>query len=82
MLDETSRGLAASVTISDGAITGVQIVPVYLGSSGRPQILEPGEPHYDAILGVVMERTAAAGLNGTMDAQGRIALGRIALADR
>ena len=75
MLDETSRGLAASVTISDGTITGVQIVPVYLGSSGRPQILQPGEPHFDAILGVVAERTAAAGLNGMMDAQGRITLG-------
>ena len=75
MLDETSRGLAASVTISDGMITGVQIVPVYLGSSGRPQILQPGEPHFDAILGVVAERTAAAGLNGMMDAQGRITLG-------
>ncbi|MBK8273683.1 MAG: CapA family protein [Sphingomonadales bacterium] len=75
MLDETSRGLAASVMISDGTITGVQIVPVYLGSSGRPQILQPGEPHFDAILGVVAERTAAAGLNGMMDAQGRITLG-------
>lgn len=75
MLDETSRGLAASVTISDGTITGVQIVPVYLGSSGRPQILQPGDAHFDAILGVVAERTAAAKLNGTMDAQGRVSLG-------
>ena len=75
MLDETSRGLAASVTNTDGAITGVQIVPVFLGSSGRPQILRPGEVHYDAILEVVAQRTAAAGLKGTMDAHGRIALG-------
>ncbi|MBB3982802.1 poly-gamma-glutamate synthesis protein (capsule biosynthesis protein) [Sphingobium fontiphilum] len=74
LLDETSRGLGAAITIADGAITGVQIVPVYLGSSGRPNILQPGDPHYDAILGVVAERTAAAGLNGTMDAQGRIKL--------
>lgn len=74
MLNETSRGLAASVTISDGTITGVQIVPVYLGNSGRPQILQPGEPHYDAILDVVSERTTAAKLNGVMDPQGRIAL--------
>jgi poly-gamma-glutamate capsule biosynthesis protein CapA/YwtB (metallophosphatase superfamily) len=75
LLDETSRGLAASVTITDGAITGVQIVPVYLGSSGRPCILNPGDPHYDAILGIVAERTAAAGLGGAMDADGRIVLG-------
>jgi len=75
LLDETSRGLAAAVTITDGAITGVRIVPVYLGSSGRPNILNPGDPHFDAILRVVAERTAAAGLNGTIDAQGRIALG-------
>lgn len=74
LLDETSRGLGAAITIADGAITGVQIVPVYLGSSGRPTILQPGDPHHDAILGVVAERTAAAGLNGTMDAQGRIKL--------
>ncbi|WP_371433271.1 CapA family protein [Novosphingobium sp.] len=75
LLDETSRGLAASVTIADGAITGVQIVPVHLGSSGRPKILEPGDEHFEAILNVVAERTAAAGLNGAMDAQGRIVLG-------
>ncbi|MFX8278029.1 hypothetical protein ABTL45_19395, partial [Acinetobacter baumannii] len=75
LLDETSRGLAAAVTIADGAITGVQIVPVFLGSSGRPQILAPGDDHFEAILNVVAERTAAAKLNGAMDAQGRIALG-------
>jgi Bacterial capsule synthesis protein PGA_cap len=74
MLDETSRGLAASVTIFDGKISGVQIVPVYLGSSGRPQILRPGEPHFDDILGIVAERTAAAKLNGTMDSLGQIKL--------
>lgn len=73
-LDETARGLAASVAIADGEIIAVQIVPVYLGSSGRPKILQPGEPYYDEILGVVAQRTAAAKLNGTMDAQGRIAL--------
>lgn len=75
LLDETSRGLAAAVTISDGAITGVQVVPVYLGSSGRPNILQPGEPNFAEILAVVAERTAAAGLNGVMDADGRIELG-------
>jgi len=75
LLDETSRGLAANVTIADGVITGVQIVPVYLGSSGRPKILAPGEPHYDAILDVVAQRTAAAGLNGVMAGDGRIELG-------
>ncbi|WP_068073436.1 CapA family protein [Novosphingobium lentum] len=75
LLDETSRGLAASVTITDGAITGVQVVPVFLGKSGRPTILQPGEPNFAEILAVVTERTAAAGLNGTMGADGRIALG-------
>lgn len=75
LLDETSRGLAAAVTISDGAITAVQVVPVYLGSSGRPNILQPGEPNHAEILAVVAERTAAAGLNGVMDADGRIELG-------
>ncbi|MDE2563139.1 MAG: CapA family protein [Sphingomonadales bacterium] len=75
LVDETGRGLAASVTITDGEIAGVQMVPVYLGSSGRPKILQPGEPHYDAILGVLTARTAAANLNGTMDTQGRIVLG-------
>lgn len=74
LLDETSRGLAASVTIADGAITGVQVVPVYLGSSGRPTIPQRGDPNFAEILAVVTERTAAAGLNGVMDAQGRIVL--------
>src|SRR3546814_1621084 len=45
LLDETSRGLGASITISENGITGVRIVPVYLGSSGRPKMLEPGAPH-------------------------------------
>ena len=75
LLDETSRGLGAAVTITDGAITAVQVVPVYLGSSGRPNILQPGEPNFAEILAVVAERTAAAGLNGVMDADGRIELG-------
>jgi poly-gamma-glutamate synthesis protein (capsule biosynthesis protein) len=74
LLDETSRGLGASVTISDGAITGVRLVPVYLGSSGRPKILQPGEPYYADILGVVSERTKAANLNGEIGADGVIAL--------
>ncbi len=75
LLDETSRGLAASVTITDGSITSVQVIPVYLGSSGRPNILAPGDPNFAEILAIVAERTAAAGLNGVMDADGRIALG-------
>jgi poly-gamma-glutamate synthesis protein (capsule biosynthesis protein) len=74
LLDETARGLAASVTIADGAITGVRLVPVYLGSSGRPKILRPGEPYYSDILGVVTERTEAAKLNGVIGADGVIAL--------
>ncbi|MDB5686270.1 MAG: hypothetical protein JWR77_859, partial [Rhizorhabdus sp.] len=75
LLDETSRGLTASVTIADGAITGVRLKPVYLGSSGRPKLLDPGEPYHDDILAIVAERTKAAGLNGTMDALGVIDLG-------
>ncbi|WP_454882521.1 CapA family protein [Sphingomonas oryzagri] len=74
LLDETSRGLAASVTISGGAITGVRIVPVYLGSGGRPRLLAPGEPHHDDILALVRERTEAARLNGRIGADGTIAL--------
>src|SRR3546814_1961611 len=43
LLDETSRGLTASVTIAEGAITGVRVRPVFLGTSGRPKLREPGE---------------------------------------
>jgi len=75
LLDETSRGLAAAVSIADGRITGVQLLPVYLGSSGRPRMLQPGEEFYDEILGIVSDRTAAAKLNGRMDPQGHIELG-------
>src|SRR3546814_1410291 len=53
LLDETSRGLGASITISENGITGVRIVPVYLGSSGRPKMLEPGAPHHAEILRIV-----------------------------
>src|SRR3546814_10337431 len=55
LLDETSRGLGASITISENGITGVRIVPVYLGSSGRPKMLEPGAPHHAEILRIVAE---------------------------
>lgn len=75
LLDETHRGLAARVRIADGAITGVQLVPVHLGASGRPRLLEPGEPWHGDILSLVRERTAAAGLDGRMDSDGRIVLG-------
>ena len=75
LLDETSRGLAASVTISGGAITGVRLRPVYLGSSGKPRLLAPGEAGHAETLALVEERTRAADLNGTMDALGAIALG-------
>ncbi len=75
LLDETSRGLAASVSIAEGAITGVRIRPVYLGSSGRPKLLEPGDPYHDDILALVAERTQAADLNGRIDPLGNIDLG-------
>lgn len=71
LLDETNRGLAASVTIADGAITGVQLVPVHL-SAGKPKLLQPGDEWHKSILDVVAERTKAANLGGTMDADGRI----------
>lgn len=74
LLDETSRGLAASVTISDGAITGVRLVPVHLGSTGRPKLLAPGEEYYADILTLVQERTDAARLNGRIGADGTIPL--------
>ena len=74
LLDETSRGLAAAVTIADGTITAVRLRPVYLGSSGRPTLLEPGDRHHADILALVAERTAAAGLNGIMDLHGVIDL--------
>jgi poly-gamma-glutamate synthesis protein (capsule biosynthesis protein) len=74
LLDETSRGLAASVTISDGAITSVRIVPVYLGSSGRPKLVARGEPYYEDILALVRDRTEAAKLNGNVGADGTVAL--------
>lgn len=74
LLDETSRGLGASITISENGITGVRIVPVYLGSSGRPKLLEPGAPYHAEILGIVAERTQAAGLTGSMSADGEIDL--------
>src|SRR3546814_9907630 len=74
LLDETSRGLGASITISEHGITGVRIVPVYLGSSGRPKMLEPGAPHHAEILRIVAERTQAAGPTGSMSADGEIDL--------
>ncbi|MVW55034.1 hypothetical protein GO590_04765 [Sphingomonas sp. MAH-6] len=74
LLDETSRGLAASVTISGGAITGIRIVPVYLGSGGWPRLLAPGDAYHDDILALVRERTEAAKLNGHIGPDGAIAL--------
>ena len=74
MLDETARGLAANATIANGKITGIEIVPVYLGQTGRPRLLSPGEPWFDEILQTMRERTEAAGLNGTIDATGKIDL--------
>jgi len=71
LLDETNRGLAASVTIAGGKITGVQLVPVHL-NGGKPTLLQPGDEWHRNILDVVAERTAAANLPGTMDADGRI----------
>lgn len=75
LLDETSRGLAASVTIADGGIKGVRLRPVYLGTSGKPQLLAPGDAFHDDILAVVADRTREAGLNGRMSAEGVIDLG-------
>ena len=74
LLDETSRGLAASVTIAEGAITGVRLVPVHLGASGRPRLLSPGEAYHDDILALVRERSAAAALNGRIADDGSIDL--------
>lgn len=74
MIDETNRGLAADVTIEDGRITGVRIAPVWLGSGGKPRLLQPGDAQHDETLALVTERTRAAGLNGEMDAQGRVRL--------
>jgi poly-gamma-glutamate capsule biosynthesis protein CapA/YwtB (metallophosphatase superfamily) len=74
LLDETSRGLGASITIAGGAITGVKIVPLYLGSSGKPRLLDPGDQHHAEILAVVAERSKAANLNGTMSPDGEIHL--------
>lgn len=74
LLDETSRGLGASVTIADGAIARVKLVPVYLGSTGKPRLLAPGDQYHAEILAVVAERTKAAKLPGTMTADGEIVL--------
>ncbi len=74
MLDETARGLTARATISGKTITGIELVPVYLGKSGRPRLLSPGEEWFDDILETTRERTAAAGLNGIVDPQGKVQL--------
>lgn len=73
LLDETNRGLAASVKISNGAISGVQLVPVHL-LEGKPTLLKPGDQWHKDILDVVAERTEAAKLNGVMDAEGWVQL--------
>ena len=74
MLDETARGLSARATVSGGKITGIEMVPVYLGQTGRPRLLAPGEPWFEEILATTRERTAAAGLNGAIDQSGRVDL--------
>jgi len=74
MLDETSRGLAVSATLADGAITGIRLVPVYLGSGGRPKFPDEGSEIFAAILATTQDRTRSAGLNGMIDATGNVAL--------
>lgn len=74
LLDETHQGLAAAVTISGGAVTGVQIVPVWLGSTGRPQFLDRSDVRYRHVLDLVAERAKAANLPGSIDADGNIQL--------
>jgi|GEM_PF-1295474 len=74
MLGETARGLAASVTFSAGGISAVKLVPVFLGESGRPRILSPGDQWFDDILTVVRQRTEAAGLNGEVNSEGEVKL--------
>lgn len=73
LLDETNRGLAASVSISNGEITNVQIVPVHL-ENGKPTLLQPGDKWHKDILDVVVERTKSANLSGVMDSEGRVKL--------
>lgn len=74
MLDETSRGLAVSATLADGKIAGLRLMPVFLGSSGKPQFPEEGSEIFSAILATAQERTRAAGLNGEIDAAGNVVL--------
>ncbi len=72
IMDETRRGLGAAVTISNGAITSVSVVPVAVDPAGKPSFPTPDDPSFAAILGVVKERCEAANLNGRMDAKGGI----------
>ncbi len=74
MLDETSRGLAVSATLADGKIAGLRLMPVYLGSDGKPRFPEEGSEIFSAILATAQERTLAAGLNGKIDAAGHVLL--------
>jgi poly-gamma-glutamate capsule biosynthesis protein CapA/YwtB (metallophosphatase superfamily) len=71
IMDETRRGLGVSVTIQDGAIASLSIVPVGI-DGGKPRFLASDDPNFAQILSVVAERSEAAKLNGRTDAQGKI----------
>ncbi len=74
ILDEARRGLAASVTIQDGAITEVTLVPVSTDERRRPIFLTRDHGQFASTLADVAERTRAAGLNGQLDEDGRVRL--------
>lgn len=72
MTGESDSGLAARVTIERGAITGISLTPVLSNKTGATAMLERGHPAFDTILATVRARSEAAGLNGMIDADGRV----------
>lgn len=72
MTGESDSGLAANVTIENGAITGISLIPVLSNKTGATSMLESGHGSFDTILATVRERSRAAGLNGVIDAAGRV----------
>ena len=74
LLGEASTGLAARVMIEARAIRSVAITPVLSNKKGDTALLDPDHPSFAKVLHTLRERTEAAGLNGVVDADGRLAL--------
>ena len=74
ILNEARRGLAASVTIEGGVISGVTLVPVSTDEWRRPLFLTPAHEQFASTLADVAARTRAAGLDGRLEADGRVNL--------